>query len=1523
MRAQDQTGPLGHDTMDESKDRRKGGIRQEHRWARRGTEDSTQPGPEAVVVPRESSKQSPGRSPQENTRSCNDIEGDGVHLAGQPATPFQRLLKSSTSLVSSAVKGVIGLMSPWEENGRSDGDGQMLVAQESFSSGEYDDVHSAERVDKAAHEAAPSMAAYEDGAVELPPPEDKAESDESYEGQPVDSITVSELKKILREKGLSYKGRKSELAERLKEWLRSQRGHGRGFSGTRGTAGQANREEGCRFSSASAHAATSAAVARQLVQHADEGLLRPEELPQARGSAGAARGNMRAQAAAKLHGAAEWAEDESLQGVTAGEGGRLERAGVWPAQRRRAGPQVLVRPAPRLALPSREDADEGAGSPGSRSEGGLEEAKSSMAGSGGERGARGGERVFGVMKTLMHKKKDPSREWEQRAASPSGASRLPSNSNGGNRVGYGTKARGPGEAFSAVVSTLEEEMPDLTFMADPPESTGPGDGGFGVPEVLRKTNQVAALHRDAARPRFAGGQAVDKGAVRFDVGDDLGREGKPAASRFRTTPYVEKSRPVYGNAGAWSGSRSVSSAYKRSLAGAADPGRAVRRRQAPRAPSRWSDLVTRRILNSMQEQMRTPMQDARSQYVPTPLRSRALPAREVGEVSPPREGMPATELPRGGLHDRSRVSIGLEGDQALSVQPSRLLSGGHHKRRFAERARDAGEDGAEEGGLANGRGEPATFKLPRHVELPEPKPVFGVDEGVAEALARMDGDAGFDFTAPQAVHMDEEEGAEAGATMAKPQEEFIFTPPVKRRLRPRRAAAEQVHREKEGKQEEGRQALKGRAGEAGEGHEQQSFLNLGPEDGTKKAETEGQKEHGRGPPTPAPRAPGLTGRALGSSSLASSKTVEDRAAMPPPPSRKVTAPTDLSTDKPATGGGWGDLQARLQKPGSWKCSGCLSNNIDAAKSKCPSCEAPKPGTENVSSVALAASTRADAVTPGSISPHSGPLAADFGAITSKGFSFGGGTSEATSATPMQGSPFASTKIEEEKNSEKQGKAFSGTAAPPTFGGGGKEAADKVAPTVKPTGFSFIAPPADTTEPSTDSAKEEAPDGGKTTAAQTALPAISPFVFGTTDVAKEKEPPAPKLPAFAFGASQSSTSTADVGESGKEDTSKATAPPTSTPSFTFWGAGVAGGASTSGDATFGAKGNPPVPAPDAPSVSPPGKGPEAPAPLAFPPLRFDAPKSSPGVGLLAAASSTFPAPSGSSTADKPSEKPASAFSLASSDSSTTSFGGLKSTPSFSAVPTSLSASGSGSTTNADPSSGSLHPVFTFGSAPAPSAPPSGASSAFAFGTTAGPKAGSGGIGLGSAPSQVNGAMDMSASPGISPGPAPAPAFGASLPSFSLGNASGASKPPLFGASSALSGGAGGFGVGLGSATGGAAAPVGVGGVAPALGTASAQPLFGAASNPPMSFQQAAPLPAGGMFGPSAPQGVATGGFGVSGGAPSFGGFGAAGAGIPGGGAMPSFGAPAPSTGDAFSLGASTTQQAPGHRKIIKARRPVRK
>ncbi|EWM27728.1 DNA-binding SAP [Nannochloropsis gaditana] len=214
MRAQDQTGPLGHDTMDESKDRRKGGIRQEHRWARRGTEDSTQPGPEAVVVPRESSKQSPGRSPQENTRSCNDIEGDGVHLAGQPATPFQRLLKSSTSLVSSAVKGVIGLMSPWEENGRSDGDGQMLVAQESFSSGEYDDVHSAERVDKAAHEAAPSMAAYEDGAVELPPPEDKAESDESYEGQPVDSITVSELKKILREKGLSYKGRKSELAER-------------------------------------------------------------------------------------------------------------------------------------------------------------------------------------------------------------------------------------------------------------------------------------------------------------------------------------------------------------------------------------------------------------------------------------------------------------------------------------------------------------------------------------------------------------------------------------------------------------------------------------------------------------------------------------------------------------------------------------------------------------------------------------------------------------------------------------------------------------------------------------------------------------------------------------------------------------------------------------------------------------------------------------------------------------------------------------------------------------------------------------------------------------------------------------------------------------------------------------------------------------------------------------------------------------------------------------------------------------
>ena len=988
------------------------------------------------------------------------------------ATPFQRLLKTSSSLVSSAVKGVMGLMSPREEHARRNGSGEMsrnLVA----SLGD-DGASPSARVaimngmrPKTPATASTAWAqrrniAYagdvdDDGAVELPPSWTDGAADEGeYEGQPVDSITVSELKKILRLKGLPYKGKKSELADRLKEWLRfeqqQQSQQQPRVSRPPPVTHSRSPAAAPAPSSPARQTATSAAEVREQSSHVRQGLLRSGHLERDRVVIGHAYAPPVA-ATAKVTD-----DDHHYHGNSTSSSSSSSRQRQSPARRpawmQEEGEASLPRPLVPVVKPAvtrgAQPSSEGGRTtvlPAPRGGGGVEESKNSGSGdavaasrgSGGEGRQRGVEDVYGVVNTFLNKKGGKARTWDQRGGSP-----VPLPSSAG-FVAYGTEGGGVGRdgggdrrykrssvasnitpfsAAAAVASTLQDEMPDLNFM-----SGGSGGDGGGRREPL--SNGLTALYcsqqaqaRVPSSSSSFGGRISNSHSVRFAQEEEEqkgGGDSRAAPPRFRTTPYVDRNRPPYvtgGVGGSFSGnsitatSLSSSGRKRGSVLESADATRSVRPRQAPRAPSRWSDLVTRRILNSMQEQMRTPMQDAKSQFVPTPLRSRALPAREVGEVSPPRQGMSAMEEQYNNHYqERQQQQQRSSRDGAGPVQPSRLAGAGRDKRRRQDQDQDD-EEGKEEKQEGGGGGEPGVFKLPRHSLLPEPRPVFGVEAAeraattaaaaaaaaTGPAASGMEENVDFAFTAPQVMLLDEEEEREVEAAVAQHHEEFIFTPPVKRRLRPRRAGgAEQQQQQKQ----------------------QLSLL--------------------RPPATSVPPP-------------ASTKKDADRVAMPPPqprkgsPARTPAPPADTKPStappadtKPSTGGGgggWGDLQARLQKPGSWKCDGCLSTNIDAALLKCPSCESPKPGSasfapSSVSSAPSSATAFAAAPAPAATLTKTSMPTFGMGTITSQGFSFGVGGSGVTVGGGATAEP-KTTEGEKDREIGDEGKAR--IAVGPTFEG---------------------------------------------------------------------------------------------------------------------------------------------------------------------------------------------------------------------------------------------------------------------------------------------------------------------------------------------------------------------------------------------------------------------------------------------------------------------------------------------------------
>jgi len=1474
------------------------------------------------------------------------------------ATPFQRLLKTSSSLVSSAVKGVMGLMSPREEHARRNGSGEMSRNLVASLGDDWASPSARVAVMNGMKPKTPASAstawaprmyiAYagdvdDDGAVELPPSwTDGAAEEGGYEGQPVDSITVSELRKILRLKGLSYKGKKSELADRLKEWLRfeQQQQSQQQPPASRLPPATCSRSRSPSTAPAPSSPARHAAT---LVGHAND---------------------MPVVATAKVTG--DDHHNGNSTSSSSSSSGQRQSPAHHPAWMQEDGEASLPRPLVPVVKPVVTRGVDPSSERGlttislaTRGGGGVEESKSSGSGgtvaasrgSGREGGQRGVEEVYGVINTFLNKKGSKARIWDQRGRSPvplpSSAGFVASGAGtaqggGGGRDGEGVPRykrssiasnMTPFSAAAAVASSLQDEMPDLNFMSD-------GNGGDGGGRQGPLSNGLTTSYRSQqAQARVSssltsfGGRTNNSHSVRFAQQEEEedeqkgGGDSRATASRFRTTPSVDRSRPPYATGGV-GGSISLSSSGRKrgSVLESADATRFVRPRQAPRAPSRWSDLVTRRILNSMQEQMRTPMQDAKSQFVPTPLRSRALPAREVGEVSPPRQGMSAMEEQYNDHHQeqQQRQQQGSR-DGAGAVQPSRLTGAGRDKRRRQDQDED--DDEGEEEKHEEGRGgEPGVFKLPRHSLLPEPRPVFGVEAAEiaaaaaaaaasAGSVARMEENGDFAFTAPQVMLLDEEEEREVEAAAAQHHEEFIFTPPVKRRLRPRRADQQLQQQQQQQQQQK----------------QQPSLLR---------------------PPATSVPAP------------ASMKKDADRAAMPPPQPRQgipVPAPAPPADTKPSTGsggGGWGDLQARLQKPGSWKCDGCLSTNIDAALLKCPSCESPKPGSASsappsVSPAPTSATAFATTPVPAAALTKTSMPTFGMGSITSQGFNFGGGGSGVAAGGGAAAEP-KTTEGEGVKDSESGDKAKGRIAAGPTFegekgGGAGEGGMTTSQMGTKCGGFTFDAAPTSTEKKHQEKQKEK--DGGESKEEDTDQAAsasvISPFVFGasTSNVVagKEKEAavPAPKLPSFTFGGLPSS-STAAVDSSangGDKDTAKTTSttPAPSTPSFTFGGTGTAGGAATFTAPSFGTFEAPtaqtapvmsklfPTAASSASSESVPTSG-----PVAFPPVSLAPSKpssaGSTGGSLFANVPSILSPLSGTSAV---ADQPTSVIGFGSATSTSTAPEVLKSTPSLPAFPTSLPASSSGSITG----TGAGLPSFTFGAAPAPAATAPGGLSSFSFssgGTTATQSlkpSGSGG-GLGSVPSPGGGSMDMSASPRLSPAPTPAAsasAFSSAPPSFQFGSHGGSAKPPLFGATPTPAAPASGFGAGVGIGAGsmGAAPPSGLTSTAPTFGAASPAPMFGASatSTPAAAFGQPAAAPAGGMFGgpPSAPGGMA-GGFGASSEAPSFGGFGASAAGV---GGISGFGAlPAPG-GDAFSLGASSSQQQPGGRKIIKARRPVRK
>lgn len=312
-----------------------GGSRQGARRGKRGggenheneeEEEVSQEGAQALNVPSENARRQrkrrgPGgggdqddeeeeeeeEGPQQQRRRGNSDDED----AAAAAAAGQGALSRFSSLVSSAMKNVVNLMSP-QGNGVGGSNRDLRLSEERRGAGPpshqqangdvYPDTaamngkrkgkvpQSSSSPPRHTHTHTHQQQQYratvfpeegevdeEDGAIELPASdgEDGYVGVDEYEGQPVDSITVSELKKILRLKGLSYKGKKSELAERLKEWLRGQQG------------GQQQGQQQPPASSPERGSTTSrsGAVARELASQVGQGLLPPEQLERIRSSA--------------------------------------------------------------------------------------------------------------------------------------------------------------------------------------------------------------------------------------------------------------------------------------------------------------------------------------------------------------------------------------------------------------------------------------------------------------------------------------------------------------------------------------------------------------------------------------------------------------------------------------------------------------------------------------------------------------------------------------------------------------------------------------------------------------------------------------------------------------------------------------------------------------------------------------------------------------------------------------------------------------------------------------------------------------------------------------------------------------------------------------------------------------------------------------------------------------------------------------------------------------------------------------
>ena len=98
-------------------------------------------------------------------------------------------------------------------------------------------------------------------------------------------------------------------------------------------------------------------------------------------------------------------------------------------------------------------------------------------------------------------------------------------------------------------------------------------------------------------------------SVHFNMnsaGENGYASGSSSSMRYRKTPYMDRTQA--GRKLTNGGAGGEDARGQKLGSGVLDIRRSVKPRQAIRSHSRWSDLVTKRILNNMQEQMRTPMQ---------------------------------------------------------------------------------------------------------------------------------------------------------------------------------------------------------------------------------------------------------------------------------------------------------------------------------------------------------------------------------------------------------------------------------------------------------------------------------------------------------------------------------------------------------------------------------------------------------------------------------------------------------------------------------------------------------------------------------------------------------------------------------------------------------------------------------------------------------------------------------------------------------------------------------------------------